>query len=118
MCIRDRPTPCRSGVTALSAFFPVTFASTPFGSTTYQFADGAMTTVAGITAWVATQPEAAYATAAYRVLYLDAGNVYTGLWVRDGTVLRQFQLGSHTPQNDHIVLDAAAMVSISTAVSF
>ena len=110
-------TPCRTKITSISQFFPATFANA-FGSSSYQFSDGSIGSVAGITGWMAMRPDAGSAAGAYRAVYLNGGSAYTGLLVRDGTLLRIFPLGSQTPQGFSIVLNSAAVASVSTALFF
>jgi hypothetical protein len=115
--VGNQVTPCRTGISALSQMFPLSF--TAAGVTTrYDYTDGSITTVAGTTAWVATQPEAGIATVTYRTLHLNGGNAYTGRLVRDGTVSRSFALGTQTPAGFSVVLNSAAVASVAAALMF
>jgi hypothetical protein len=82
-------TPCRTGMT-LTAVMTAGIASNSDG-TTYRLANGTVTTVDGVSVWVATNPRPQSATLSstvqYRIYFELNGNVYTGALIKDGTLL-------------------------------
>jgi hypothetical protein len=108
-------TPCSSSVTALSSFFP---AVSPVNGSTYQLSDGQITTVAGVTAWVANNPVTSTATPVYPVFYQNAGGIYAGVLLKNGTTLQRVSNDGTTTQNFTILLNAAAVSSIKSAITF
>jgi hypothetical protein len=116
-------TPCSSAVTTLENFFP---AESLVDGSTYQIGDGqVVTSLNGVREWVANTPVASAAMPVYPVFYEGASGIYAGALLKDGTVLQEFspgstnpQNGSTTPQNFTILLNAAAVKSIQTAITF
>jgi hypothetical protein len=82
-------TPCKTGTT-LAAELATGISSSSDG-VTYHAADGATSTVGGVTVWVATNPRPVSATVSstvqYRIYFQMNGNVYTGALIKDGQVL-------------------------------
>jgi hypothetical protein len=107
-------TPCSTTVSTLEYFFP--YASALDG-TTYQLADGQITTLAGVRAWVANTALST-ATPEYRVFYQSNGGIYAGYLIKDGTPLQIAPSGGATPTNFYIFLNSAALQSIKSAVNF
>lgn len=107
-------TPCSTTVSTLENFFP--YASALDG-TTYQLADGQITTLAGVRAWVANTALST-ATPEYRVFYQSNGGIYAGYLIKDGTPLQIAPSGGATPTNFYIFLNSAALQSIKSAVNF
>jgi hypothetical protein len=108
-------TPCSTTISTLEAFFPFTSAS---DGKTYNLTDGQIVTLAGdVRAWVASTLMNT-ATAEYRVFYQSNGEIFEGALAKDGTDLALFPSGSTTAQNFYIVLNKAAVQSISSALTF
>lgn len=82
-------TPCRTATT-LTAALTAGIVSNSDG-TTYRLANGSITTVDGVSVWVATNPRPQSATLSstvqYRIYFALNGNVYTGGLTKDGTLL-------------------------------
>ncbi|SEL40271.1 hypothetical protein SAMN05216359_108185 [Roseateles sp. YR242] len=82
-------TPCRTSTT-LAAVLTTGISSTSDG-VTYHLTDGSVSTVGGVSVWVATAPRPVSATLSstvqYRIYFELNGNVYTGALIKDGTVL-------------------------------
>ena len=82
-------TPCRTGVTLQAAL--TTGIQSNSDGRTYVLADGTVSTVGGVTVWVATAPRPISATLTttvqHRIYFALNGNVYTGSLVRDGVVI-------------------------------
>jgi hypothetical protein len=78
--------PCFSGTTLTAAL--TTGITSASDATTYHLGDGAITSVGGVSVWVATaaRPVAAVLclTSQYRIYFELNGNVYTGSLLRDG----------------------------------
>ncbi len=98
--------------TALSSFFPRTSAT---DGVTYQSSDGTISTIQGVTAWVANQPRSstASATANYRVYFQLNGNVYAGVLDKDGTPILPGGGNSH-----FIQFNQAFLGSMQSAITF
>ncbi|RFU46668.1 hypothetical protein [Paraburkholderia sp. DHOC27] len=108
-------TPCSSSITTLENFFP---AVSPVDGKTYTLADGQISTVAGVRAWVANTPVASAATTAYAVFYQGSGGIYEGALLKDGTTQQYFSSGSSTPVNFKVLLNSTAVSSIKAAITF
>jgi hypothetical protein len=82
--------PC-STATTLATLFPLTLyaAASSHPRETFAATDGSITTVQGLQAWVANQPEpgAAYAASSYRIFVQLGSSVYAGVVQRQGTAL-------------------------------
>jgi hypothetical protein len=105
-------TPC-SAASTLEAFFPYTN-----GTTTYQLADGQISTVAGARAWVSNATSSSSATPAHLVFYQAAGGIYVGNLVNDGTTISSAPLGGGAAQPFEVFLNNAALQSVKSAVNF
>lgn len=80
------PTPVATGTTiaALIASGGIASAS---DAVTYNLANGSVSVINGITTYVATAARPNIATNAFRTYYELNGNVYTGQFIKDGTVI-------------------------------
>jgi hypothetical protein len=107
-------TPCSTTVSTLENFFPYASAS---DGTTYQLADGQITTLAGVRAWVANTALST-ATPEYRVFYQSNGGIDAGYLIKDGTPLQIAPVGGGTPTNFFIFLNSAALQSVKSAINF
>jgi hypothetical protein len=103
--------PCAENTT-LSRFFPRN--STTDG-VTYQLSDGTISTIQGVTAWVANQPRSSTvsATTNYRVYFQLNGNIYSGVLDRDGTPILP---GGGNSQ--YLLFNQAFLNSIQSAITF
>jgi len=76
--------------TTLNSLLTAGFTSNSDG-TTYHLSDGAVSTVGGVTVWVATAPRPQSATLSstveYRIYFELGGNVYTGALIKDGAAV-------------------------------
>jgi hypothetical protein len=81
--------PCFTGTTLTSAL--TTGITSGSDGTTYHLADGTVSTVGGVKVFVATaaRPQSATlsTTVQYRIYFEMNGNVYTGILIKDGTVM-------------------------------
>jgi hypothetical protein len=107
-------TPCQTGTT-LSNIFPISlYATDGFGhpQETDFAADGTISTINGVTMWVANSPlPPVYDTPAYRVFYELNGNVYMGLLEKAGTAFLYAQTDGSVV-NYTVTLNQAAVNSI------
>jgi hypothetical protein len=82
-------TPCLTGTTLTNALSSGIASSSD--GVTYHLADGSITTVSGVSVWVAATPRPQSATLSttvqYRIYFELNGNVYTGALIKDGTPL-------------------------------
>ena len=82
-------TPCRVGMT-LTAAMTAGIVSNSDG-TTYRLDNGTVSTVGGVSVWVASNPRPVSATLSstvqYRIYFELGGNVYTGALIKDGVLL-------------------------------
>jgi hypothetical protein len=112
-------TPCSTTVSTLENFFP---AVSPVDGKTYQIGDGQIVNSQnGVRAWVSNTPVASVPTTSYAVFYQLSGAIYSGLLVKDGTTTQSYataQDNSIITQNFKILLNAAAVNSIKSAVTF
>jgi hypothetical protein len=108
-------TACSSSTALLTAFFPFTDASSGI---TYQFTDGQVQTVAGVTAWVSTASVPNRPTTSYRVFYEASGQIFGGYLIKEGTAFAIDPLGGGAPQDFEILFNEAAVQSIEGAVTF
>ena len=76
--------------TTLNTLLSSGFTSNSDG-TTYHLSDGTVSTVGGVTVWVATAPRPQSATLSttveYRIYFELGGNVYTGALIKDGAAI-------------------------------
>lgn len=83
------PTPCSTGKT-LTAELTTGLTSSSDG-VTYRLADGTVSTIGGVSVWVATAPRPLSATLSstvqYRIYFELNGKVYTGAVIKDGAVM-------------------------------
>jgi hypothetical protein len=82
--------PCFTGTTTLAMLSATAGISSSSDVVTYHLADGVMTTIGGITVWIANSPRPLAATLTnatqYRIYFDLNGNVYTGSLMRDGQI--------------------------------
>ena len=80
-------TPCVIGATLVEALTMGILSDSD--GTTYHLADGTMTTVGGVSMWIASseRPQSASFSSIvqYRIYFQLNGNVYTGTFIKDGT---------------------------------
>lgn len=124
----NTPNPVATGTTiaALMSSGGITSSS---DATTYTLSNGSVSTVNGVTTYIATATRPNLTTVAYRTYYELNGNVYTGSLIKAGTVIG----GSVYPvaasgsgsgytlnysQQVQIRLNAAAVASLKAAVTF
>jgi len=79
--------PCLTGTTLTAALTAGMVSNSD--ATTYHLADGTVTTVGGVSMWIATaeRPQSASLSSIvqYRIYFQLNGNVYTGAFIKDGT---------------------------------
>jgi hypothetical protein len=123
----NTPTPVASGTT-IAALLAAGGISSNSDATTYTLANGSVSTINGVTTYVASTVRPALTTSTYRTFYELNGNVYIGSLIKSGTV----EGGNAYPvaipgTNDHTVnytqnyqirLNAAAVASLHAAVTF
>lgn len=119
------PNPVATGTT-ISALMTAGGISSSSDGTTYTLSNGAVSTINGVTTYVATAPRPSLTTTEYRTYYELNGNVYTGSLIKAGTVIGGSAYwvtsgGSTTinySQSVQIRLNAAAVASLKAAVTF
>jgi hypothetical protein len=124
----NTPVPVATGTT-IAALMTAGGIKSGSDGTTYTLSNGAVSTINGVTTYVAAAVRPNRTTATYHTYYDLNGNVYSGNLVKDGTVLG----GDAYPvaaagttagytlnysQNIQIRLNAAAITSLKAAVTF
>ncbi len=107
--------PCNTAA-SLATLFPLTLysASSSHPRETFAATDGTVTTVQGLQAWVANQPEpgGAYPTTSYRIFVQQGGSVYAGIVQHSGTVFTNTQADG-SMVGDAYSLNAAAIQTVT-----
>ncbi len=95
---------------------------------TYTLANGSVSTINGVTTYVASAPLSDLTTPTYRTYYNLNGNVYAGVLIKAGTIEGGNPFPVAIPgsagftvnftQNFQIRLNAAAVASLRAAVTF
>lgn len=122
----NQPTPVAKGTT-IAALMSAGGIVSNTDSTTYKSTDGTMTTVDGVTTFVANTARAHLATPEYRTYYELNGNVYVGSLIKSGTVVGDVgytvaNANSVTTTYDtqiyQVRLNAAAIASLNAAMKY
>ena len=124
----NSPVPVATGTT-LAALMTAGGIKSGSDGTTYTLSNGTVSTINGVTTYVASAVRPNRTTPTYHTYYDLNGNVYTGNLVKDGTVIGgdayPVAAAGTTPgftlnysQNFQIRLNAAAITSLKAAVTF
>ncbi|GAB2914323.1 hypothetical protein GCM10027093_61070 [Paraburkholderia jirisanensis] len=122
----NQPTPVATGTTIAALMSAGGIVSTT-DSTTYNLTNGTVTTVDGVTTYVANTARAHLATPEFRTYYELNGNVYVGNLIKSGTVVGDvgYRVANATTitttfdtQTYQIRLNAAAIASLNAAMKF
>lgn len=123
----NAPTPVASGTT-IAAMIAAGGIFSNTDAVTYTLSNGTVSTINGVTTYVASNVRANLTTPAYRTFYELNGNVYEGNLIKSGTVEGGNGYLVATPgttgytinysQNYQIRLNAAAVASLHAAVTF
>ncbi len=122
------PVPVATGTT-IAALMAAGGIGSSTDATTYTLNNGSVTTVNGVTTYVASVVRPNRTTSSYHTFYELNGNVYSGSLVKDGTVLGGDEYPVSAPgtksgytlnytQNFQIRLNKAAVSSLQGAVTF
>lgn len=119
------PSPVATGTT-IAALMTAGGIVSSADSTTYTLSNGSVSTINGVTTYVATAVRPNQTTAKYHTFYELGGNVYSGQLIKDGTVLggssyRETVSGTTVTNyslNFQIRLNKAANDSIQAALTF
>ena len=122
------PVPAATGTTIAALMAAGGIVSGSDG-TTYTLSNGSVTTINGVTTYVAAAVRPNRTTPTYHTYYELNGNVYTGNLVKDGTVIGGNEYPVSAPgtttgytlnysQNFQIRLNQAAVTSLNGAVTF
>jgi hypothetical protein len=121
----NTPSPVATGTT-ISALMTAGGINSTSDATTYTLSNGTVSTINGVTTYVATAPRPNLTTTEYRTYYEVNGNVYTGSLIKAGTVIggSAYPVGTSSSytlnysQRVQIRLNAAAVASLKAAVKF
>jgi hypothetical protein len=124
----NTPVPVATGTT-IAALMTAGGIKSGSDDTTYTLSNGAVSTINGVTTYVASAVRPNRTTPTYHTYYDLNGNVYSGNLVKDGTVLggNEYPVAAagttqgftlNYSQNIQIRLNAAAITSLKAAVTF
>jgi hypothetical protein len=122
----NQPTPLATGTTIAALMNAGGIVSTT-DATTYTLTNGTMTTVGGVTTYVANAARPHLATPEYRTYYELNGNVYVGDYIKSGTVVGDVgntfansnsTTTTYNTQTYQIRLNAAAISSLNAAMKY